>query len=146
MGLAPPTVPTCPTNPILIILIHVQTLIHLKPVAWSQQNLIQQNIHLIIILLTDTVTVMVMYPARQIIISTYLPEIFVNCLDILSPGIIRIRRLCHHTIREIYPIIPDIRLRNYFTILPVRDLIHINLTNDQFHFSIRRILSDRIRV
>lgn len=133
MRLAPPVL-SCP-----LILIHVQTLIRLKPVAWSQQILILQDIRLI--LLTT-----VIYPVRHII-STYLPEIFLNHLDILSLGIIR---PCHHTIlREIitvYPIILDIRLRSYFTILLVPDLIHTNLTNDQFNSSIRRILSDRIQV
>ena len=86
-----------------------------------------------------------MYPVRHI--STYLPEIFVSRLDKLSLGIIR---LCHHSIlREVtmvYPIMLDIRLRNNFTILLVPDLIHTNLTNDQFNSSIPRILSDRIRV
>ena len=136
-----PAVLSCPIILIiLILLIHVQILIRLKPVAWFQQTSILQDIHL-------TLLTTVMYPARHII-STYLLEIFVNHLDILSLGIIHIR-LCHHTIREItvYPIILDIRLRNYIIILLVRGLlIHINLTNVQFNSSIWKILSDRIQV
>jgi hypothetical protein len=69
MRLAPPVL-TCP-----LILIHVQTLIRLKPMAWFQQTWILQDIRLIL-------QTTVMYPARHII-STYLLEIFVNHLDII---------------------------------------------------------------
>ena len=74
MRLAP--VLTCP----LIILIHVQTLIRLKPLAWSHQTLILQNFRLILLLTTTTP---VIYPARHIIRSMYLLEIFVDHLDTL---------------------------------------------------------------
>ena len=64
-----PTVPSCPTIlTILILLIYVQTLIRLKPVAWSQQTLIQQEMIRLILLTT------VMYPVRHII-SMYFLEI-----------------------------------------------------------------------
>lgn len=59
---------------IIILLIHVQALIRLKPVAWSQQTWILQDI--LLILLTT-----VIYPARHK--STYLLEMFVNHLDII---------------------------------------------------------------
>ena len=122
---------------IIILLIHVQALIRLKPVAWSQQTWILQDI---LILLTT-----VIYPARHK--STYLLVMFVNHLDIiLSLGIIR---LCHmillREITTVYTIMLDIRPRNYFTIL-VPDLMHTNMINDQFNSSIRKILSDRIQV
>ena len=128
--LAPPVL-SCPP-----ILIHIQTLARLKLVAWSHQTLILQDIPLILL-----TTVMCRHT------STYLPEILVNRLDKLSLGIIR---LCHHSIlREVatvYPIMLVILHRSNFTILLVPDLIHTNLTNDQFNSLIRRILSDQIQV